>query len=244
MNRRFSGGLSLRGAYTWSKTLDDGDSLNQTAAANAPGLVSNPFNLHADYGLATYDVRHIAVIDGVYMLPFGHDRTFGGGLEGWKSTMASGWSVNSIVTIQSGFPFTPQLSYNPSNNGDTRNPVRPFVNPAFTGPVILGKPNQWFNPNAFLVPPPNSGFYGNLGRNTLIGPGQATWDFSVGKETSLHEGIALQFRAEIFNLLNRANFNTPSLITFTPSGVSGTAGAINSTATTSRQIQFGLKVVW
>jgi hypothetical protein len=83
--------------------------------------------------------------------------------------LVSGWSVNGIVTLQSGFPFTPQLSYNPSNNGDTRNPVRPFVNPDFTGPVILGKPSQWFNPNAFLAPPPNSGFYGNLGRDTLTG---------------------------------------------------------------------------
>jgi hypothetical protein len=152
--------------------------------------------------------------------------------------------VNSIVTLQDGFPFTPQLSYNPSNNGDTRNPVRPFRNPDFTGPVILGNPNQWFNPNAFLQPPANSGFYGDLGRDTLIGPGLATWDFSALKETAIRERLSLQFRAEIFNLLNRANFNTPNLIVFTPSGVSGTAGAITSTSTTSRQIQFGLKLLW
>jgi hypothetical protein len=244
VNRRFSHGLSLRGVYTWSKALDDGDSLNGTAAGNAPGLVSNPFNLPADYGLATYDVRHIAVINGVYKLPLGHGQALGGGLEGWQNTMASGWSVNSIVTLQSGFPFTPQLSYNPSNNGDTRNPVRPFVNPAFTGRIILGKPGQWFNANAFLAPPANSGFYGNLGRDTLIGPGVATWDFSTLKETKLRERLGLQFRAEIFNLLNRANFNTPNLITFTPSGVSGTAGAVSSTSTTSRQVQFGLKLIW
>jgi Carboxypeptidase regulatory-like domain len=244
VNRRFSHGLSIRGVYTWSKALDDGDSLNATAAANAPGLVSNPFDLRSDYGLATYDVRHVAVINGVYTLPFGAGQAFGGNLDGWRRAMASGWSVNSILTGQSGFPFTPQMSYNPSNNGDTRNPVRPFVNPDFTGPVILGKPGQWFNPNAFLAPPANSGFYGNLGRDTLIGPGLATWDFSVLKETALRERLALQFRAEIFNMLNRANFNTPNLITFTPSGVSGTAGAITSTATTARQIQFGLKLIW
>jgi hypothetical protein len=248
VNRRFSRGLSLRGVYTWSKALDDGDSLNATAAANAPGLVSNPFNLHADYGLATYDVRHIGVINAVYTLPFGKGQPLGNSLEGWSNALVSGWSVNSIVTIQSGFPFTPQLSYNPSNNGDTRNPVRPSVNPDFTGPVILGKPSQWFNPNAFLAPPANSGFYGNLGRDTLIGPGLGTWDFSAFKTTTLRERLALQFRAEIFNLLNRANFNTPNLITFTSSTsgtkVSGTAGAITSTSTTSRQIQFGLKLIW
>lgn len=248
MNRRFSHGLSLRGVYTWSKALDDGDSLNATAAANAPGLVSNPFDLHADYGLATYDVRHIGVINAVYSLPFGKGQALANDLQGWSNALVSGWSVNSIATLQSGFPFTPQLSYNPSNNGDTRNPVRPFVNPAFTGPVILGKPSQWFNPNAFLAPPAGSGFYGNLGRDTLIGPGLATWDFSAFKTTNISERIALQFRAEIFNLLNPANFNTPNLITFTSSTTgtktSGTAGAITSTSTTSRQVQFGLKVIW
>jgi hypothetical protein len=248
VNRRFSHGFSLRGVYTWSKALDDGDSLNATAAANAPGLVSNPFNLHADYGLATYDVRHIGVINAIYTLPFGKGQPLANNLQGWSDALVSGWSVNSIFTAQSGFPFTPQLSYNPSNNGDTRNPVRPFVNPNFSGPVILGKPSQWFNPNAFLAPPANSGFYGNLGRDTLIGPGLATWDFSAFKTTTLHERLALQFRAEIFNLLNRPNFNTPNLITFTSSTsgtkTSGTAGAITSTSTTSRQIQFGLKLIW
>jgi hypothetical protein len=247
-NRRFSHGLSLRGVYTWSKALDDGDSLNATAAPNAPGLVSNPFNLHADYGLATYDARNAASISAVYTLPFGKGQPLAKNLEGWSDALVSGWSVNSIVSVQSGFPFTPQLSYNPSNNGDTRNPVRPFINPDFTGPVILGKPSQWFNPDAFLAPPANSGFYGNLGRDTLIGPGLATWDFSTFKTTTLHERLALQFRAEIFNLLDRANFNTPNLITFTSSTsgtkTSGTAGAITSTSTTSRQIQFGLKLLW
>jgi hypothetical protein len=148
------------------------------------------------------------------------------------------------VTLQGGFPLTPQLSYNPSNNGDTRNPVRPFINPNFTGSVITGNPTQWFNPAAFLQPPANSGFYGNLGRDTLTGPGLATWDFSAIKDTRITERTTLQFRAEIFNLLNRANFNTPNLITFTPSGVSGTAGAITSTSTTARQVQFALKLLW
>jgi hypothetical protein len=194
--------------------------------------------------LATYDVRNVGVINAMYRLPLGRGQAVGGSLEGVGNALISGWSVNSIAIFQSGFPFTPQLSYNPSNNGDTRNPVRPFANPDFTGKVILGKPQQWFDPNAFLAPPANSGFYGNLGRDTLIGPGLATWDFSVMKETAIREQFALQFRAEIFNLLNRANFNTPSLITFTPSGVSGTAGAITGTSTTARQVQFGLKLVW
>ena len=244
LNHRFSHDLSFRAVYTWSKALDDGDSLNQTTAGNAPGLVSNPYDLRADWGLATYDVRNAAAISAVYNLPFGSGKKFAANWEGFANGLVSGWSVNSIVILQAGFPFTPQLSYNPSNNGDTRNPVRPFVNPNFTGPVISGNPNQWFNPSAFLQPPPNSGFYGNLGRNTLIGPGLATWDFSAVKDTRLKERLTLQFRAEIFNLLNRANFNTPNLIVFTPTGVSGTAGAITSTSTTARQVQFALKLLW
>jgi len=250
LNRRFSNGLSLRGVYTWSKALDNGDSLNQTTAGNAPGLVSNPYNRSADWGLGTYDVRNVGVISELYELPFGRGKRFGGGLNGWSNGLASGWSVNSIVTLQAGFPFTPQLSYNPTNNGDTRNPVRPFVNPDFTGPVILGKPEKWFNPNAFIAPPSTGGFYGNLGRDTFIGPGLATWDFSVLKNITLHERLSLQFRAEFFNLLNRANFNTPNLVVFTPptttnpTGLSGTAGVITSTSTTARQVQFGLKLLW
>jgi hypothetical protein len=110
--------------------------------------------------------------------------------------------------------------------------------------VILGTPAQWFNPAAFLAPPNASGFYGNLGRDTLIGPGLATWDVSFLKGTPLRERLNLQFRAELFNVLNRANFNTPNAIAFTPTGVSPTAGVITGTSTSSCQVQFGLKLLW
>ena len=244
LNHRFSHGLSLRGVYTWSKALDDGDSLNSTTSGGEPALVSNPFNVKADWGLANFNVTSAAAINGVYELPFGRGKPFLGNASGFGGGLASGWSINSIVTLQSGFPFTPQLSYNPSNNGDTKDPVRPFVNPAFTGPVIIGSPDQWFNPAAFLAPPNNSGFYGNVGRDTLIGPGLATWDLSFLKDTRIHERLNLQFRAELFNILNHANFNTPNAVVFTPSGVSPTAGVITSTSTTSRQIQFALRLRW
>jgi hypothetical protein len=250
INRRFSGGLSLRGVYTFSKVLDDGDSYNATAAGNAPGLVSNPYDVRADWGLGTFDVRNAGVISATYDVPLGHRKHWLGNTKGFAGALASGWGVNSIVTLQDGFPFTPQLSYNPSNDGDTRNPVRPFVNPTFTGPVILGTPNEWFNPAAFAAVPNNSGFFGNLGRNTLIGPGLATWDFSVMKDTPIHERMTLQFRAEIFNITDRANFNTPSLIvavlepgSTTPTS-SGVGGLITGTSTSSRQVQFGLKLLW
>ncbi|MBV9146834.1 MAG: carboxypeptidase regulatory-like domain-containing protein, partial [Acidobacteria bacterium] len=244
MNHRFAGSLALRAVYTWSKALDDGDSLNQTTAGNAPGLVSNPFNIRSDWGPATYDVRNAGVISASWELPVGHGHRFLRSADGLAQALIGGWSANGILTAQSGFPFTPQLSYNPSNNGDTRNPVRPIVNPAFSGSPVTGNPAQWFNPAAFLAPPPNSGFYGNVRRNSLEGPGLSTWDQSLIKNTRFGERLNLQFRAEVFNLLNRTNFSTPNLIVFTPSGVSGTAGAITSTSTSSRQIQFGLKLLW
>jgi hypothetical protein len=247
LNRRFSGGLIVRGVYTYSKALDDGDSLNATTSGGGPALASNPFNLHSDWGLASYDVRNVGVINATYALPFGHGQKFLSDFSGFRNGAVSGWTVTSIVTAQDGFPFSPQLSYNPSNNGDTRNPVRPFANPAFTGPIILGTPAKWFNPSAFLAPTntaANGGFYGNVGRDTLIGPGLATWDFSVLKDTRIREQMTVQFRAEIFNILNRANFNQPNEVVFTPSGVSPTAGIITSTSTTARQVQFGLKLLW
>ena len=146
---------------------------------------------------------------------------------------------------RSGFPFTPQLSYNPSNSGDTRNPVRPFLNPRLQGQCGAGNASQWFNPAAFIAPPSASGFFGNVGRDTYIGPGLATWDFSVLKTRQIRERLSVQFRAEIFNILNRANFNTPNLIVFTPptatnlTGLSGTAGAITSTSTTHARCSSG-----
>lgn len=244
LDHRLANGLMLRSSYTWSKALDDGDSLNATAAGNAPGLVSNPFDIHADWGPATYDVRNTLVADGSYQLPFSisprRDSRFGS----LPQALAKSWTVNTIVTLQSGFPFTPELSYNPSNNGDTRNPVRPSVNPSFHGRVILGEPGRWFDPAALIAPAPDSGVYGNLGRNSLSGPGLATWDLSILKQIPVSDRLRVEFRAESFNLLNRANFNTPNLVTFTPSGLSPTAGVITSTSTASRQIQFGLKLLW
>ena len=242
LNHRLSHGLTLRAIYTWSKALDDGDSLNATAAGNAPGLVSNPFDIKADWGPATYDVRNVGVLAETWQLPFGAGQPIH--LAPVANTFLGGWSANSIVTLQTGFPFTPQLSYNPSNNGDTKNPVRPFANPAFHGNPIVGKPTEWYNSAAFLAPPNGSGFYGNLGRDTLTGPSLAEWDFSLFKDTTLHDRTRLELRGEFFNILNHSNFNTPNLVVFTPSGLSPTAGIVTSTSTTSRQIQLSAKLLW
>jgi hypothetical protein len=232
VHRKLTRGLDLRGVYTWSKSLDDGTAWNSSVAANAPGFVMYPLNPKLDWGPSTTDVRHVAAIHGTYELP------------GGKSKLTSGWTLSGIATLQTGFPFTAQLGYNPSNNGDSRNPVRPSVNPAFSGPLIVGTVGEYFNPAAFVNPEP--GTYGNVGRDTLTGPGIAELDFSVVKVTPLTERVKLQFRTEFFNVANRANFSTPNAVVFTSASPipSPTAGVITATSTASRQIQFGLKMLW
>jgi hypothetical protein len=234
--------LQFRGVYTFSKTLDDGDNMNTSVATNSPAFVANPLQPKADYGRASFDVRSAAVIHATYDLPFGTGNTSREHL--WLKRLIGNWQLSGIQTFDSGLPFTPQLSYNPSNDGDTRNPVRPSLNPNFMGPLILGGPNQFFNPSAFIQPLP--GTYGNAGRNILEGPGLAETDFSITKKFSLSERLNMQFRSEFFNLFNRTNFNNPNPVVYAlaTGGPSPTAGVITSTSTTSRQIQFGLKLVW
>ncbi len=244
VNHQFSHGLQIRGVYTYSKALDDGDSMNTSVATNSPAFASNPLNpLQSDYGRASFDVRNAAVINATYDLPFGRQNATGDSR--WRNTAIGGWQISGIETLVSGLPFTPQLSYNPANDGDSRNPVRPSLNPAFTGSIITGNPGQYFNPNAFIQPLANT--YGNAPRNFLQGPGLATTDFSVAKRFLFTERFNLQFRAELFNIFNRTNFNNPNPVVFTSATTvlpSASAGVITSTSTSSRQVQFGLKLLW
>ncbi|HEX5236442.1 MAG TPA: carboxypeptidase-like regulatory domain-containing protein [Silvibacterium sp.] len=238
-NHRLSNGLQLRGVYTWSKNLDDGTALNTSVGANAPAFVEFPLRPKLDWGPSSTDVRNLAVISGTYDLPFGSRSK-----RGLKRDAVQGWSISEIATLQSGFPFTPQLGYNPTNNGDSRDPIRPSLNPAFHGKVIEGKPAQYFNPAAYMAPA--AGTFGNAGRNSLEGPGAANLDASLKKTTALTEKTMLQFRAEFFNVLNHPNFGTPNEVVFSAAGTtpSPTAGVITSTSSTSRQIQFGLKLLF
>jgi hypothetical protein len=242
VNRRLGHGLQFRGVYTFSKTLDDGDNMNTSVATNSPAFVANPLQPKADYGRASFDLRHAAVINATYDLPFG--RSNRSHAHPWLERLMGDWQLSGIETVESGLPFTPQLSYNPSNDGDTRNPVRPSRNPNFNGPVILGGPNRYFNPSAFIQP--LAGTYGNAGRNILEGPGLVETDLSLTKKFSFGERFSVQLRSEFFNVFNRTNFNIPNPVAFASAigGPSPTAGVITATSTTSRQIQFGLKLMW
>jgi hypothetical protein len=152
----------------------------------------------------------------------------------------SGWQLNGIGTFLSGFPFTPLIGANRSGDGDIRNPDRPSIASSTSGPIVTGNPNQWFNPSAFALP--TAGTYGNLGRGTLTGPGLADVDLSLFKNTTITERTNLQFRAEVFNVSNRANYGPPNTTVFSGAAISPSAGLITTTATSPRQIQLGLKL--
>jgi len=229
---RLSRNLQFRANFTWSKNLDMNSGLTGAQANNQAQMVLNRNDLPEDWGPAALDVAAQASFSASYRLPWFNSR----------NRLLSGWQVNLISTLLSGFPFTPVIGSNRSGDGDTRNPDRPDVNPAFSGPVILGNPNQWYNPNAFALPTP--GTYGNLGRGVYRGPGLADLDFSLFKDTRVTERSTLQFRAEFFNILNHANFGTPNSTVFSSGAISGSAGLITTTTTTSRQIQFGLKLIF
>ncbi len=242
VRRTYAKGLQLRGNYTWSKNLDDGSAWNTSVSGNTPAYVEFPLDPKLDWGPAATDVRQSASINGSWELPLGAKQRFLNHASAPVNFVASGWTASGILTLQTGFPFTPQLGYNPTGNGDTRNPVRPNWNPAFTGSLYPHTVGEFFNPNAFL--PPATGYYGNVARDALTGPRLSELDFSAVKNSRLTERLGLQFRAEFFNILNHTNFLTPNEVVYTSatSGISPTAGVVTATSTTSRQIQFGAKL--
>ena len=242
VTRRPAQGVQFRANYTWSKNLDLNSGLTGAQANNQAQMILDRNDIHRDWGPSALNVTNQASISARYELPFGRGKRWLGTATGLEEKLIGGWQINGIATLLSGFPFTPQIGANRSGDGDTRNPDRPSLDPTFTGPVLLRKQTQWFNPKAFVLP--TAGTYGNLGRGTFNGPGLAELDVSAFKNTAITERLALQFRAEFFNLLNRTNFGTPNPIVFSGTNFSSSAGLITTTATTSRQIQFGLKLIF
>ena len=240
--RRAAHGLQFRANYTWSKNLDLGSGTAASQSINEAQTILDSTNLHRDWGPAALNVTHQASGNISYELPFGEGQAFLNGVHGFGGKLISGWQVNSIITLLSGFPFTPTSGANRSGNGDGNNPDRPSNNPAFNGKVIVGKVSQWFDPNAFVLSP--AGTFGDSGRGVLRGPGLTGLDFSLFKNTRFTERYSLQIRAEVFNFPNHANFGTPNSVAFTGGTVSSSAGVITYTATSSRQIQFGMKLMF
>jgi hypothetical protein len=249
VTRRLTQGLQFRANYTWSKNLDMNSGLTGAQSQNQAQMIMDRNDLPRDWGASALNITSQGSISARYELPFGSGKRWLNS-PGVRNTMIGGWQLNEITTLLTGFPFTPQIGGNRSEDGDTRNPDRPSWNPNFSGPLIIGSPNEWFNPNAFTLP--TFGTWGNVGRETLTGPGLANLDLSLFKTMRITERANLQFRAEFFNLLNHPNFGTPNATVFTngttttstTSAISPSAGLITATATTSRQIQFGLKLIF
>ena len=263
--RRFAGGLQVQAAYTWSKSLDTSSGLFSEEADNAATGVEIPDNIRNEKGLSNFDVRHNAIINALYELPFGKS------LRGVGRQLFSGWQIGGIGTFAAGVPFTVENSANRSQNqatgsnfsdrpnlvtGASNNPTHGVsagctfgtgtsaITVAAGTPV--GTPSHWFDPCAFVPQP--LGTFGNLGRNTLIGPGRSTIDFLVNKHFRISEKRELQFRTEVFNILNHPNFEAPNINfrrIFDGSGnLLPTFGQLTNTTSTSRQIQFGLKFIF
>jgi hypothetical protein len=215
LRKRFSHGLSFLASYTWSHSIDDVSSFNITGSASQPvagenDLAQNPFDLAAERGNSMFDARHRFVLSYQWSLPFLHHSNV------WYGQVLGDWQLNGIFTAMSGTPFTVFDSNDVSLQGQA---------PEISGfssnrPNVIGNPNsgprtaaEWFNVKAFqpIVQDPNSPVqqFGNEGRNSVKGPGYVNWDFSAFKNIRLTESKQLQFRGELFNVLNHTNFRLP-----------------------------------
>jgi hypothetical protein len=230
--RRFTNGLSFYSTYTWSKSIDDASDAGTTNAEyNLPQNVYAPASEKAD---SSFDHRHRLTANAVYDLPFAKSS------HGWLHRAVGGWRASGSLTIQTGAPFTVNLSSAAGQdvahiglvNGN--NIERPnLVSNPNNGPQT---PAEWFNTAAFVLPAQNT--FGNAGRNVVTGPGLASLDLSLQKEGAIHEGLKLQFRLDIYNSLNHANFDLPGRI-FGASNF----GVITS-AEDPRELQFALKLMF
>jgi Carboxypeptidase regulatory-like domain/TonB dependent receptor/TonB-dependent Receptor Plug Domain len=251
--KRLSQGLVFLGSYTFSRSIDDASAQFGTGAET--GLPQNSNDLAAERGLSNFQTKHRFVFSSVYQLPFGKGQRWlnrGGVLD----YVLGHWQASGILSLQSGKPFTVTSGFDQSHTGSVNiaNSDRPNLvgdpfragnvaaNPGCVGPAQVEMPGAWFNPCAFLIGAVPS--FGNLGRNTVIGPDFRDLDFSLAKEIPLHsESRKLQFRVESFNLANRPNFDIPNNVANSATfGQVTTADAFGGKP--PRQIQLGLKFVF
>jgi hypothetical protein len=244
LERRYANGLSFLASYTYSKAIDDSHS-----SSNFSGTPSNAqcrCDLRGNKGPSAYDLTHRTVISYSYELPFGSGkRLLTGGAAG---KIAGGWQVNGITYWQSGPPAQINTQGDNANIGTgagSGNNQRPnLVGDQFAGIDSSADIKRrgvdsgtfYFNRQAYAMPPLFR--LGNLGKNTIRGPGASGTDFSLLKNTAITERINTQFRAEFFNILNQNNFGLPGLLLGTP-----TFGIINRSSG-GRVIQFGLKLLF
>ena len=224
--KRYSRGFSLQGSYTWSRAIDMRSSVAAVAAATP-----NVFNLATEYGLSDFHAAHVANASWLWEVP---------GVKGQAvlRMLTGGWQVNGLTTWRTGLPVNVQSGRDNALTGTSNQ--RPNVN---GNPVLdSGRPKAqslaaWFDRTVFSHPA--SGLQGNVGRNALIGPGQASTNLGVFRTFRLpvREGLKVQFRTELFNALNQANFNNPNATLTANENMGRITGA-----GPARVIQFAAKI--
>jgi hypothetical protein len=241
---RWSSGYHLQGSYTFSRSIDDSSTtFAQTEAVNSIGIPLNG-NSRFNRGLSNHHLKHRLIANAGWSLPSPVGLSL-------VSALFGGWQVGLITVYTSGLPFTATIEYDASRTGtsrpDYRGGQRPDLRPGASNNPITGVPEHWFDSSSFA--PPEAGFLGNLGRNTLLGPNYANVDFSLAKEIEIpkiREGARLNLRFEFFNLFNTTNLDLPEserMHVFNSAGVPEDVGRITSAAP-AREIQLGLKLLF
>jgi hypothetical protein len=243
VEKRYSAGFAIQGNFTYGKAMDTGSA----QSGSELGGVGNIFTRQMDQdrrserALSSFDVRRSLSVNFSYALPVGSGRQWNLQSDGWIDRMLGGWNLNSILHFMDGSPANITLDFNRSRSLHTRDIAdRPDLRAGASNNPVLGNPSLYYDPKAFVLQP--EGFAGNLGRNTLILPGYVGIDTSLTKSLVLVGESKLEFRAEVFNVLNHANFAAPDLVPILSDGsYNPTAGVIGSTRGTSRQVQFALR---
>ncbi len=250
VEKRLRAGLAFNGSYTWSRNIDDGGGAGIKGAEQISGAASfavyNGQDFSIDRGLSSLHVEHNFILAYTYEFPYGTGRHWGKQASGPLRYLVADWAVNGSNTIRSGLPVNIQMTPRQSGCVAQSCNERPDLRPGGNNNPVLDHwtPERYFDPSNFVVQP--LGYFGNVGRNTLIRPGQVNLNLSFIKDNQLGEGKNLEFRAELFNFLNHPNFGAPGNNVF--SNAAGTldpgVGRITTTSTTMRQIQLGLKLIF
>jgi hypothetical protein len=267
LEKRFANGLNFLATYTYSKVLSDAHDLLNSGSVHgyyrAPGVAG--MGIHADYGLAEFDIRNVFHFSGGYELPFGKGKHFLTKASGFQNQLIGGWSVNWSATIQDGQPISIScptgtaaglgcdalfVKGQPLKLGlhtDANGQLNWFGNAAaFNQPCQIGADNQPIPESPpGCVPLSGKGALGGVAQ--VPGPGFGRLDFSIFKSFPISERVQLQFRAEIFNIFNHPNFNAPGFNGGSTNYNSSNFGEIGSTRDAPydpRQIQFALKLYY
>ena len=240
--KRYSHGLRGQVSYTLAKSIDDSSGINSQDYDSVVQYVLDWYDPTYDRGPSAFQARHNLTFNWSWDIPARSS------FSGLAKHLLKGWQLNNVTTLQTGQPFTVRLGFNRSGNLNTTGfsmNERPDLKPGFSDNPILGGPDRYWDINAFALPA--AGTRGNLGRNTLTGPGLANVDLSLIKSFPLAAQRSIQARFEVFNLFDRANFAVPSgRVAFTNAAgdVAPNWGRITSTVTTARQIQLGIKYLF